>query len=1203
MILRILFLTTLLLLALACGGGGGGGEVKGVESISDFGVELKGEFDAGGLAKSNLRQGPSQLVTYDLALLDGRRLQSMTSSDGKYRFLGVGVGLHYIVRALRSDGSRLEALTAKIERKTQQDINLDTMVILTVMRLSFGEQLDRVKDLSLTRLQTQSLVSLGSPMITAVSDTIKIVLSAGHSIDIGSNLSPESLLTGRPTLSLADIDKLQQDILSTSPVTDPPVAVTDPPVAVTDPPVAVTDPPVAVTDPPVVTPPVVDPPVVTPPVVDPPVVTPPVVDPPVVTPPVVDPPVVTPPVVDPPVVTPPVVDPPVVTPPVVDPPVVTPPVVDPPVVTPSLNRAPTAIISDGGLVRSGANLLLSATSSSDPDGDSLSYIWTQTSGNLAIFSANAQGSTYVSLPLLAGDYRFQVEVSDGKGAGNTATVDFTAYDVVDFKDQLSHPILVPYLDKLNFEIETIPSSNNFNLHWNQVKGAHSYEFIFGINGGSSSVATSIYGFSFGHNHLHFQYDETVPGYSFSDNIYRSSFVRTGPIFTFQVKAYSGASQTGTLLDQSESLKFKPGQILPKAPAQVRVVSGNTSARVHWSSVSEAKSYLVNYLISGNTKAQQVQISGGNLFADLDLQQGEISGNILALGTSGNSFPSLPFRAAALETVDLSIAAVTLNQSVQIDVSTGTNTAIPLIAGKATILRVFPFLSGNTQPRQVVVSLCGNLLGGNVMERISKEAVVGSSNIGAHSETMQPVLFDLPTSWLVAGASFYIDLDLLNELEESNESNNRFPALGTQVFGFQAQPSLKIKLVPVKTVYGNTSITDNVIASMKTYLSAMYPNNQLEFTVHSNVLDVSSGAFSWDTTLSKLNVLRDNEVTNATKDVFYYGLLQSVATSSYDQFSGTAGLAYRTSSNNMTSASTQLSGIGESHEAFRNSTFAHEVGHMHGRQHVNNTDEFNDSWVQPADTDANYPYNSPNHEYGRIGHLGFDVANRRLLSGELYHDIMSYCSTVWISDYTYKALASFQTSLHQHIQSLSLSKPSLLASMSPGVWVSGTIKDGIWSITGLSYGDSSVHASGAYMARIEVGTDIIESLFDNIEVCGGSSSAFRFFVPSQERIKALTISSFQSGGIAVLRQVSDIQADRIESRLFENLYQNSWTLAATYSDQRIVKASKDGGVTWTVICYDGDDQAFNLVIDQSMLIDIVRVKRLFINKTSQKLLLQ
>ena len=873
-------------------------------------------------------------------------------------------------------------------------------------------------------------------------------------------------------------------------------------------------------------------------------------------------------------------------------------------VVPVLNRAPIVSISKGALVRSGANLRLSASSSSDPDGDPLRYSWTQMSGNLAIFSNNNLASTDVVLPQVAGEYRFQLDVSDGKGGGNTATASFTAFDVLDFKDQSSYPGIVPYSNKLDFEIETISSSNNFNIHWNQVKGARSYEFIFEVvehlKNGTRTISPSNIGFSFGMNHLNFQYDKSVSGWSSSDNIYRSSYVRSGPIFTFQVKAYSGISQTGTLLDKSGSIQFKPGQSLPKSPAQVRVVSGHTSARLHWSGVHGAESYLVNYQSSGNTKSQQVHVLGANLFVDLDLKQGEVSGNIIAIGASGNSVPSSPFRAKALENVDLSIVAVTLYQSVQIDVSAGTNTSIPLIAGKPTLLRVFPLMSGNTQPRQAVVSLCGNLLGGNVMQRISKEAVIASCSIKSQSETSQPVLFELPSSWLVEGTSFHIELDLLNELEESNEGNNRFPKVGTQAFGFQAQPSLKIKLVPVKTIHGDTVISDNVVASIKSYISAMYPNDQIELTVHRTALDVSSGAFNWETTLSRLNSLRNNEVSTSTKDVFYYGLLQSLPLNSYDSFSGTTGLSYISELTNMSSASSTLSAIGESHEILRNSTLAHELGHLHGRRHVNNTDEYNDSWIQPFDTDANYPYNSRGREYGRIGHLGYDHDNRRFLSGELYHDIMSYCNNVWISDYTYKALANFQTTLRQHVHQLPISKPTLLASLTTGVWVSGIVKDGRWSISGLSYGESALLTSGSYLAKVIVGDHCLESFFDNTEVSGGSSSAFRFFIPSQERIKELTIFNSQAHGEKLFQQVSEPQVDLIHPTLFENLYHDAWTLASTFSDQRMVKCSTDGGATWTVICYDGDDQAFNLVVDQTVLIEIFRVKGLFIHKSSQTL---
>ena len=116
----------------------------------------------------------------------------------------------------------------------------------------------------------------------------------------------------------------------------------------------------------------------------------------------------------------------------------------------------------------------------------------------------------------------------------------------------------------------------------------------------------------------------------------------------------------------------------------------------------------------------------------------------------------------------------------------------------------------------------------------------------------------------------------------------------------------------------------------------------------------------------------------------------------------------------------LSSIGLRFDDVFIDTAAHEIGHNHGRPHVGNTGEFNDSCSTPNGPDPDYPYS-----FARIQKMGYDFINRKLFSGYAYHDIMTYCDRVWISDYTYKKLHDFQDGLHNQftIPSGSISRVS------------------------------------------------------------------------------------------------------------------------------------------------------------------------------------
>ena len=87
---------------------------------------------------------------------------------------------------------------------------------------------------------------------------------------------------------------------------------------------------------------------------------------------------------------------------------------------------------------------------------------------------------------------------------------------------------------------------------------------------------------------------------------------------------------------------------------------------------------------------------------------------------------------------------------------------------------------------------------------------------------------------------------------------------------------------------------------------------------------------------------------------------------------------------------------------------HEIGHTLGRAHPVPGAEL---CGHSAD-DANYPYNNALISNGNA--YGFDVGDPGLnpllqmavYPGFLWYDLMSYCDSLWISDYTYDAMYSF-----------------------------------------------------------------------------------------------------------------------------------------------------------------------------------------------------
>jgi len=87
---------------------------------------------------------------------------------------------------------------------------------------------------------------------------------------------------------------------------------------------------------------------------------------------------------------------------------------------PPANRPPTANAGQNQVVELGVQAFLNGSASSDPDGDKLSYAWTQTFGTAVTLSdTSAVLPSFIS-PATEGTLAFELAVSDGRGGESTA---------------------------------------------------------------------------------------------------------------------------------------------------------------------------------------------------------------------------------------------------------------------------------------------------------------------------------------------------------------------------------------------------------------------------------------------------------------------------------------------------------------------------------------------------------------------------------------------------------------------------------------------------------------------------------------------------------------------------------------------------------------------------------------------------------------
>jgi hypothetical protein len=224
--------------------------------------------------------------------------------------------------------------------------------------------------------------------------------------------------------------------------------------------------------------------------------------------------------------------------------------------------------------------------------------------------------------------------------------------------------------------------------------------------------------------------------------------------------------------------------------------------------------------------------------------------------------------------------------------------------------------------------------------------------------------------------------------------------------------VKVMLVPVQYDTDDSGrlpdITETQLERYRALVMSMYPATAVEIAVREPVrtrlgVKASDG---WEDLLDALRLLRQQD--RAATDVHYYGVVNPA--SSFNTYCGracTAGIAYVT--RNQQPALRVGVGVGFTGQ-FAAQTFAHELGHQHGRLHS----------PCNVDGDVNYPYAN-----GGIGSWGFDASSSRVIDPGGFSDIMGYCNPTWVSDFTYQGLL-------EHLAALR-SQPSVQALKTQRTW--------------------------------------------------------------------------------------------------------------------------------------------------------------------------
>jgi hypothetical protein len=216
--------------------------------------------------------------------------------------------------------------------------------------------------------------------------------------------------------------------------------------------------------------------------------------------------------------------------------------------------------------------------------------------------------------------------------------------------------------------------------------------------------------------------------------------------------------------------------------------------------------------------------------------------------------------------------------------------------------------------------------------------------------------------------------------ESNDSDNVFVLSPPDI---RTVPTLKVTMVPILQT-GTNKQGDVTNANKSAFLDitrSMHPIDSVNIQIRATPLTTSTTLESDGT--GWLDVLDQVNAAALADGRYYYG----VAKVSYQ--SGVAGIAYVSQPSIASHAA-----MGWDAMPSAAVVMAHELAHNWGRKHA--------PCGSPTDLDANYP-----DPAGLTNSYGVDLSTTQpTLKPATFSDIMGYCSSKWVSEYTYRGVFDY-----------------------------------------------------------------------------------------------------------------------------------------------------------------------------------------------------
>jgi hypothetical protein len=278
--------------------------------------------------------------------------------------------------------------------------------------------------------------------------------------------------------------------------------------------------------------------------------------------------------------------------------------------------------------------------------------------------------------------------------------------------------------------------------------------------------------------------------------------------------------------------------------------------------------------------------------------------------------------------------------------------------------------------------------GSVDVYSAKKSPTQSSDAASADSTFQIVV---PKDKITATTSYQVELVECTAGATGTSSGARFPTEKATPLGARNTGTLKIKMIPLVANNIQPDTSEKALDVYRSRFLAMYPIASIDISVGSPL--TVSNAKDWTGTLDRMRAQRRTDAP--ANDVYYYGLLKPAATFREACGGGcTAGIGYVVSQGSGSQQAAQRASLGLAFADESSAhTMVHEVGHNHGRGHAPCVPQGGSI----SGVDMNFPYSG-----GKTGVYGWDPRSMSLLP-PTRTDIMGYCNSIWISDYTYDAI--------------------------------------------------------------------------------------------------------------------------------------------------------------------------------------------------------